>query len=69
MNDPIRDLWGQCVIKHTKTPMNWQDVADEFAKLIILECASIIYKTCQDGDAGAQAILYEFDIDNARSQK
>lgn len=38
-------------------------------ELIVAECASIVYKTCQDGDAGAQAILYEFDIDNARSQK
>ena len=41
----------------------------KFAELIVRECASIVYKTCQDGDAGAQAILYEFDIDNARSQK
>ena len=43
--------------------------AEKFAELIVAECASIVYKTCQDGDAGAQAILYEFDIDNARSQK
>ena len=42
---------------------------ERFAQLIVKECASIVYKTCQDGDAGAQAILYEFDIDNARSQK
>ena len=42
---------------------------ENFAQLIVKECASIVYKTCQDGDAGAQAILYEFDIDNARSQK
>jgi len=38
MNDPIRELWAQCVVKHTKTPMNWQDVADEFAELIVREC-------------------------------
>lgn len=42
---------------------------EKFAELIIMECASIVYRTCQDGDAGAQAILYEFDIDDARNQK
>jgi hypothetical protein len=42
---------------------------DKFAELIVRECAIIVYQTCRDGDAGAQAILYEFDIDNARSQK
>jgi hypothetical protein len=41
MKDRIRELWAQCVIKHTKTPMNWQDVADEFAELIVRECAEI----------------------------
>lgn len=41
MNERIRELWAQCVIKHTKTPMNWQTVADEFAELIIQECAEI----------------------------
>ena len=38
MNERIRELWAQCVIKHTKTPMNWQDAADEFALLIVKEC-------------------------------
>ena len=41
MKDRIRELWAQCVIKHTKTPMNWQDVADEFAELIVRECANV----------------------------
>lgn len=41
MNERIRELWAQCVIKHTKTPMNWQDVADEFAELIVRECANV----------------------------
>jgi len=41
MKDRIRELWAQCVIKHTKTPMNWQDVADEFAELIVRECAGV----------------------------
>ena len=38
MNERIRELWAQCVIKHTKTPMNWQPVADDFAELIVREC-------------------------------
>jgi hypothetical protein len=38
MNQQIQELWRDCVIKHTKDPMNWQLVADEFAQLIALEC-------------------------------
>jgi hypothetical protein len=38
MNERIRELWTQCVVKHTKDPMNWQTVADEFAELIVQEC-------------------------------
>ena len=38
MNERIRELWSECVKKHTKTPMNWQNVADEFAELIVREC-------------------------------
>jgi hypothetical protein len=41
MNERIRELWTQCVVKDTKDPMNWQTVADEFAQLIVIECASI----------------------------
>ena len=41
MNERIRELWAKCVIKHTNDPMNWQTVADEFAQLIVIECASI----------------------------
>ena len=39
------------------------------AELIVREFASIVYNTCEDGDAGAMAILYEFDVDGAKSQK
>lgn len=39
MNERIREMWAKSVAKHTKMPMNWQDVADEFAGLIIQECA------------------------------
>ena len=41
MNERIRLLWAECVIKHTKDPMNWQTVADEFAVLIIKDCAAV----------------------------
>lgn len=44
MNERIREIWSQCVIKHTKTPMNWQDVADEFAELIFAECINCCQK-------------------------
>ena len=40
MNERIKELWRDCVLKHTNDPMNWQMAADEFAELIVLECAS-----------------------------
>ena len=69
MNERIEELANQCegrtICDCGEAGFNYE----KFAELIVQECASIVYKTCQDGDAGAQAILYEFDIDNARSQK
>ena len=41
MNERIRELWRQAVLNNTKTPMNFQDAADEFAELIVRECAFI----------------------------
>ena len=38
MNGRVHELWRACVQKHTKDPMNWQTVADEFALLIVQEC-------------------------------
>ena len=38
MNERIRELWRQAVLNNTKTPMNFQDAADEFAELIVAEC-------------------------------
>ena len=46
-----------------------QDNLQKFAELIIIECASIAYKSCDQGDMAAQSILYEFNIDNAQQQK
>lgn len=42
MNERIMGLWSRCVIKHTKSPMNWQAVADDFAELIVKECVEIV---------------------------
>ena len=52
--DLIYKLWRECVIKHTKTPMNWQDVADEFAQLCWQEGYDDGYS-----DGGEAAILKE----------
>ena len=41
MNERIQELWRQAVVNNTKTPMNFQDAANEFAELIVRECASI----------------------------
>ena len=48
MNERIRELWTQCVVKHTKDPMNWQTVADEFALLIVRECM----RMCEVAEVG-----------------
>ena len=42
MNERIRELWRQAVLNNTKTPMNFQDAADAFARLIVKECISIV---------------------------
>ena len=41
MNERIKKLWRQAVLNNTKTPMNFQDVADEFAQLIVAECIKL----------------------------
>lgn len=41
----------------------------EFAKLVAKDCAMIAYQTGDDGDCYANSILYEYDVDNCRSQK
>jgi len=73
MNERIQDLYREAeksvAFVSNSTESKQLIIREKFAELIVQECASIVYKTCQDGDAGAQAILYEFDIDNARSQK
>lgn len=41
-NQHFRELWAQCVKKHTKTPMNWQTIADDYARLIVEECIVVV---------------------------
>ena len=71
MNTQIRELAEQAGLgkERWNTTEQFNSFLEKFAELIARECASIVYNTCDDGDIGAQAILYEFDIDGARSQK
>ncbi len=63
MNERIRELWAKCVIKHTKDPMNWQTVADEFAELIIKQCAKSLWtEECHNSDLA----LEEFERNSAK---
>jgi len=42
----------------------------EFAKLVAEDCAMIAYRTSDiDGDCCANSILFEYDVDNCRSEK
>lgn len=42
----------------------------EFAKLVAKDCAMIAYQTSDiDGDCCASSILYEYNVDNCRSDK
>ena len=61
MNERIRLLWRQAVLNNTKTPMNFQDAADEFAELIVFECAKAVMDGTKEGDHYAQRIEQHFD--------
>ena len=52
MNERIRELWRQAVLNNTKTPMNFQDAADEFAELIVRECAGRVDHILRERQAG-----------------
>ena len=78
MNERIKELYGkaseyacnQLGYPNQHVGKTLADVANEkFAELLIIECASVAYKSCDQGDIAAQSILYEFNIDNARQQK
>ena len=69
MNERVKELAEQAGADYgSYDPLGLFDET-KFAELIVQKCASIVYNTCEDGDAGAMAILYEFDIDGTRSQK
>ena len=64
MNTKIYDMWGECVIKHTKTPMNWQDAANEFAQMVAKECIDKIetYRIpVGNSSAGEMACEWTYD--------
>lgn len=49
---------------------NMHCVFVEFAKLVAEDCANIAHQTIEpDGDCCANSILFEYDVDNCRSQK
>lgn len=61
MNNVIRELWRQAVLDNTKTPMNFQDAADEFAELILFECTKIA--VFRGDPATAKAIKEHFEVE------
>lgn len=65
MNEKIRLLWKQAVLNNNKTPMNFQDAADEFAQLIIEECELAFWsESCMVSD-----LAYEEYSNNCRKIK
>lgn len=60
MKQNLQELWAQCVVKHTKTPMNWQAVADEYAELIIQECTQLLFAESE------RLYAYSSECDNLR---
>lgn len=73
MNKRLYELINQCFIGTTDgklSDLNTVANIEKFAELIILECASICYKSSfDDSDAHAMNLLYEFNIDGAREWK
>jgi hypothetical protein len=61
MSEQIRELWRQAVLNNTKTPINFQDAADEFAELLLFECIKIaVFR----GDlATAKALKEHFEVE------
>ena len=64
MNERIQELWRQAVLNNTKTPMNFQDAANEFAELIVQECAALAkskserIQSMETDDRGDQAQIH-----------
>ena len=63
MNQRIRQLWQQAVLNNTKTPMNFQDAADEFAELIIQESIGVMVKNDYHGKWLGEKIKEHFGVE------
>jgi hypothetical protein len=66
MNERIREMWRECVLKHTNASMNWQNVADEFAELIVRECSQYIedkFDFCGDELIIAEKLKEHFGVE------
>lgn len=60
VNSTIDRLWQHCVMKHTRDPMNWQAIANEFAELVALLCADWISDNVGYIDAAAKRDLINY---------
>lgn len=84
MNNRIKELAKEAYIAEARSTVpGWkfnefsaallsdlEGFSQKFAELIILECASICYKSSfDDSDAHAMNLLYEFNIDGVREWK
>jgi hypothetical protein len=59
MNERIRELWAQCVNKHAKTPINWQNAADEFAETIISQC---VFELIHESTKQSSTEIQDFSV-------
>ncbi len=51
MNEQIREFWKQAVLNNTKTPMNFQNAADEFAEMIIGHATECVRDVLREEDS------------------
>jgi hypothetical protein len=63
MNERIQELWRQAVLNNTKTPMNFQDAANEFAELIVRECIEVVGRATASSN-GYQALMKHFGVED-----
>lgn len=69
MNERIRLLWRQAVLNNTKTPMNFQDAADEFAELIVRECVDRVTTKANGWGDMTGFVIKESILDRAKDLK
>lgn len=69
MNERTHEMWRECVLKHTRDPMNWQTVADEFAELIIEQCCVALNPMLRDmisRGQGQELIRQHFGVEERK---